>query len=147
MREIRVKTINLGRGEGEVVIRPSLHPYDIFSCAATCFVGSPYWQHIVIKINPFGIYEITWFSWQPIMQFWRMGGGCMGIIMNNLSMTSTIHVNYMKHDPIYFVYNFMLSKALLIHIYIVSIWCMSSFTIHLASNKCLYAEFSLGFWK
>ena len=33
----------------------------------------------------------------------------------------------------------MLSKALLIHIYIVSIWCMTSFSIHIASNKCLYA--------
>ena len=55
------------------------------------------------------------------------------------SLTSTIRVNCMKHDPIDLVYNFMLSKALLIHIYIVSVWCMSSFTIHLASNKCLYA--------
>ena len=33
----------------------------------------------------------------------------------------------------------MLYKALLIHIYIVSIWCMTSFSIHIASNKCLYA--------
>ena len=56
-----------------------------------------------------------------------------------LSPTSTIHVNYMKHDPIDFIYNYMLSQALLIHIYIVSIWCMTSFTIHLASNKCSYA--------
>ena len=64
--------------------------------------------------------------------------------MNNLatmklSLTSTIHVNYMKHDPIYLIYNCMLSKALLIHIHIVSICCMTSFTVHLASNKCLYA--------
>ena len=26
MKESHIKTINLGRGEGEVVIRPSLHP-------------------------------------------------------------------------------------------------------------------------
>ena len=57
-----------------------------------------------------------------------------------LSLTGTIHVNCMKHDPIDLIYNFMLSKALLIHnyMYIVSIWCMTSFTIHLASNKCQY---------
>ena len=35
------------------------------------------WSHlndknIVIKINPFGIYEITGFPWKPIMQFGRM---------------------------------------------------------------------------
>ena len=53
--------------------------------------------------------------------------------------TRTIHVNYMKHDPMDLIYYFMLSKALLIHIYVVSIWCMTSFTIHLASNKCLNA--------
>ena len=54
-----------------------------------------------------------------------------------LSPTSSIHVNYMKHDSIDLIYNFMLSKALLIHIYIVSIWCMTSFTTHIASNKSL----------
>ena len=32
--------------------------------------------------------------------------------------TSTIHVNVMKHDPIDLINNFMLSKALLIHLYI-----------------------------
>ena len=53
--------------------------------------------------------------------------------------TSTIDLNCMKHDHIDLIYNFMLSKVLLIHIYIVSIWCMTSFTIHLAWNKCLYA--------
>ena len=52
--------------------------------------------------------------------------------------TSTIYVNCMKHDPIYLIYTSTLPKALLIHIYIVSIWCMASFTIHLASNMCLY---------
>ena len=55
-----------------------------------------------------------------------------------LSPTGTIYVNCMKHDPIDLIYIFTLSKALLIHIYIVSIWCMTSFTIHLASNMCLY---------
>ena len=55
-----------------------------------------------------------------------------------LSPTSTIYVNCMKYDPIDLIYNFTLSKALLIHIYIVSIWCMTSFTIHLASHMCLY---------
>ena len=54
------------------------------------------------------------------------------------SPTSTIHVSCMKHDPIDLIYNVMLSKALLIHIYIVSIWCMTSFSIHIASNNCLY---------
>ena len=38
-----------------------------------------------------------------------------------LSPTSTIYVNCMKHDPIALIYNFTLAKALLIHIYIVSI--------------------------
>ena len=55
-----------------------------------------------------------------------------------LSPTSTIYVNCMNHDPIVLIYNFSLSKALPIHIYIVSICCMSSFTIHLASNMCPY---------
>ena len=55
-----------------------------------------------------------------------------------LSPTSTIYVNCMKHDPIDLIYNLALSKELLIHIYIVSIWCMASFTIHLASNMSLY---------
>ena len=56
-----------------------------------------------------------------------------------LSLTSTIHVNCIKHDPIDLIYNFMLSQPLQIRIYIVSIWCMTSFTIRLASNKCPYA--------
>ena len=95
--------------------------------------------------NPFGIYEITWFSWLPIMLFWRMGvfgkSNEQFATYEKVSPTSTIHVNGMKHDPIDLIYNFMLSMALLIHIYmyIVSIWWMNSFTIHLASNKCLYA--------
>ena len=57
-----------------------------------------------------------------------------------LSLTSTMHVSCMKPDPVDLIYNFMLSKALLIHNYIVSIWCMTSFSIHIASNKCLYAS-------
>ena len=56
-----------------------------------------------------------------------------------ISPTSTVHVNCMKHDPIDLIYNFMVSKALFIHIYIVSIWCMTSFIIHIASNKWPYA--------
>ena len=55
-----------------------------------------------------------------------------------LSPTSTICVNCIKHDPLDLIYNFTLSKAFLIHIYLVTIWCMTSFTIHLASNMCLY---------
>ena len=39
-----------------------------------------------------------------------------------LSSTSTKHVNSMKHDPIDLIYHVMLSKALLILIYIVSIF-------------------------
>ena len=50
-----------------------------------------------------------------------------------LSLTSTIHVNCMKHDPIFLIHNFMVFKTLLIHINIVSIRCMTS----LASNKHL----------
>ena len=55
-----------------------------------------------------------------------------------LSPTRTIYVNCMKHDPIDLIYKFTLTNALLIHIYIVSMWCMTSFTIHLALNMCLY---------
>ena len=58
--------------------------------------------------------------------------------MKKLSPTSTIYVNCMKHDPLDLIYIFTLPKALLIHIYIVSIWCMTSLTIHLASNVCRY---------
>ena len=75
--------------------------------------------------------------------------GCLGILINNFALLknclytvgsiSTIHVNCMKYDNIHLIYNFMLSKALLIHIYIVSIWCMTSYSIHIASNKCQYA--------
>ena len=60
-------------------------------------------------------------------------------IHKKLSSTSTLHVNCMKHDPIDLIYNFLLSQALLIHIYILSICCVTSFTIHLALNKCPYA--------
>ena len=86
--------------------------------------------------------KLKWFPWLPIMQFRRMG--VFGYFNEQfgthekLSRTRTIYVNCMKHDPIDLIYKFTLSKALLIHIYIISIWCMTSFTIHLASNMCLY---------
>ena len=38
-----------------------------------------------------------------------------------LSPTSVLYVNCMKHDPIDLIYDFTLSKAPLIYIYIVSI--------------------------
>ena len=59
-----------------------------------------------------------------------------------LSPTSTIHVNCMKHDPIVLIYEFMLSKALLFHIYIVSIWCKTSFSIHSAYMIMILDTFS-----
>ena len=85
--------------------------------------------------------KLQWFPWLPIMQFRNMGvfgdsNGQFGT-HEKLSPTSTIYVNCMKHDPIDLIYNFTLPKALLIHIYIVSIWCMTSSTIHLGSNMCL----------
>ena len=76
------------------------------------------------------------------MQFRRMG--VFGVSTEQfgthekLSLASTIYLNCMKYDLIDLIYNFTLSKALLINIYIVSIWCMTSFTIHIASNICLY---------
>ena len=83
-----------------------------------------------------------WFPWLPIMQFRRMGvfwdSNEQFGTHEKLSPTSTIYVNCMIYDPIDVIYNFTLSKALLIHIYIVSIWCMTPFTIHLVSNICLY---------
>ena len=86
--------------------------------------------------------QLQWFPWLPIMQARRMGvfgdSNEQFGTHEKLSPTSTIYVNCMKHDPIDLIYNFTLSKALLINIYIVSIWCMTSFTIHLASNMCLY---------
>ena len=86
--------------------------------------------------------KLQWFPWLPIMQFrrmWVFGDSNEQFGTNEkLSPTSTIYVKCMKHDSIDLIYNLTLSKALLIHIYIVSIWCMTSFTIHLASNMCLY---------
>ena len=86
--------------------------------------------------------KLQWFSWLPIMQFRRMGvfgdSNKQFGTHEKLSLTSTIYVNCMKHDPIVLIYNFTLSKALLIHIYIVSSWCMTSFTIHRVSKMCLY---------
>ena len=77
------------------------------------------------------------------MQFRRMGvfGDSSEQFLigthEKLSPTSTIYVNCMKHDPIDLIYTFKLSKALLIHIYVVSIWCTTSFIVHLALNMCL----------
>ena len=86
--------------------------------------------------------KLQWFPWLPIMQFRRMrvfgDSNEQFCTHEKLFQTSPINVNCMKHDPIDLIYNFTLSKALLIHIYIVSIWCMTSFTIHLALNMCLY---------
>ena len=90
---------------------------------------------MIIK-KPFGIYEIAMVSMATYHTIQKTG--CLGILMNKLSPTSPIYVNCMKHDPIDLIYNFTLSKALLIHIYILSICCMTSFTIHLASNMWLY---------
>ena len=42
--------------------------------------------------------------------------------MKNCPRLVLYNVTCMKHDPIDFIYNFTLSKALLIHIYIVSLW-------------------------
>ena len=49
-----------------------------------------------------------------------------------LSPTSTIYVNCMKHDPIDLIYNFTLSKALLIHTY--------NFRLILAGNLSIYRQ-------
>ena len=86
--------------------------------------------------------KLQWFRWLPVMQFRRMGvfgdSNEQFGTHEKVSPTSTIYVNCMNHDPIALLYTFTLSKALLIHIYIVSICCMTSFTIHLVSNMCLY---------
>ena len=78
--------------------------------------------------------KLQWFPWLPFMQFRRMGvfrySNEQFGTHEKLSPSGTLYVNCMKHDPIDLIYNFTLSKALLIHIYIVSIWCMTSFTIH-----------------
>ena len=86
--------------------------------------------------------KLLWFPWLPIKQFRRMGvfwdSNEQFGTHETLSPTSTINVNCMKYDPIDMIYDYMLSKALLIHICIVSIWCMTSFTIYLASSMSLY---------
>ena len=60
--------------------------------------------------------KLQWFPWLPIMQIRRMGGGGVFGDSNeqfgtheNLSQTSTIYVNLMKHDLIDLIYNFALS--------------------------------------
>ena len=86
--------------------------------------------------------KLLWFPWLPIMQFRRMGvfGDSYEQFGTHekLSPTSIIYFDCMKYDPIDLIYKFTLSKALLIHIYIVSIWGMTSFTIHLVSKMWLY---------
>ena len=86
--------------------------------------------------------KLQWFPWLPIMQFKIMGvfgdSNEQFGTHEKVSPSSTIYVSCINHDPIDLIYNFMLSKALLIHIYIVPIWNMTSVTIHLASNMCLY---------
>ena len=96
-----------------------------------------------MKINPFRIYEITMVSMATYNGIQKNGGVFWDSneqfgTHKKLSSTSTIYVNCMKHDPIDLIYNFTVSKAVLIHIYSVSIWCTTSFTIHLALNMCLY---------
>ena len=94
-----------------------------------------------MKINPFGINEITMVSMATYRGIQKNGGLCSNEQFGThekLSPTRTIYVNCIKHDPTDLIYNFTLSKALLIHMYIVSIWCMTSFTTHLASYMCLY---------
>ena len=86
--------------------------------------------------------KLQWFPCLPIMQIrrmWVFGDSNEQIDTHEkLSATVTIYVNCMKHDSIDLIYKFTLSKARLTHIYIVSIWYMTLFTIHLASNMCLY---------
>ena len=69
--------------------------------------------------------KVQLFPWLPIIQFRKMGmfgdpNEQYGT-HEKLSPTSTIYVICMKHVPIDLIYNFTLSKALIIHIYIVSI--------------------------
>ena len=139
MMESYIKTVNFGRGEGEglktflVPLGHVLMHVNLFSgvplMTKYCHKNKPIWNiwnHMVSMATHYAILKN-----EDVEQF---------VTHEKLSPTSTIHVNCMKHDPIDLIYNFMLSKALLIHIYIVSIWCITSFTIHLAWNKCLYAN-------
>ena len=48
--------------------------YDNFSWASNCFVGPPsIGKSIALKITPFGLCEIAWFPWQPVMRFKTVG--------------------------------------------------------------------------
>ena len=69
--------------------------------------------------------KVQLFPWLPIMQFRKMGvfwdpNEQFGT-HEKLSPTRTIYVNCMNYDPKDLKYNFTLSKAPIIHIYIVSI--------------------------
>ena len=74
---------------------------------SACLVGRLNDKSTVIKINPFGIYEITWFPGLLIMQFRRMGVFGDSIeqfgTLEKLSPTSTIlctislAISYVSH--------------------------------------------------
>ena len=70
-------------------------------------------KNIVIKINPFGIYDITMISMATLNAIQKNGvfGDSNEQFGSHekLSPTSTINVNCMKHDPIDLIYNFTLS--------------------------------------
>ena len=75
MKESHIKTINLGRREGEVVIRPSLHPRTFSHVCQLVYWGRLNDENIVIKINPFGIYEIIMVSMASYHAIPKNGGG------------------------------------------------------------------------
>ena len=91
--------------------------------------------------------KLQCFPWLPMMQFRRIGvfgdsNEQFGTHEKKLSSTSTIYVNCMNHDPIDLIYNFTLSKALLIHIYSVSIWCVPIYNFRLifAGKLSIYRQ-------
>ena len=119
-----------------MVIRPTLHPLDryflMYDKMLSGYTGIQ--KDIVLKLNPFRIYEISWFPWQPFVDFeewgclgspndqfgaheknpgWGGGGrGVQGTL--NWPLGKILYVNLRKHDPIDLVYNF-------IHIYQVRV--------------------------
>ena len=82
MKESHIKTINLGRGE-EDGNKTFLAPLGHFLMYVNLFSGVA----LMIKINPFGIYEITMVSVATYNAIQKNGGGggCLGILMNNLA--------------------------------------------------------------
>ena len=74
MKENHIKTINLGRGEGEVVIRPSLHPRTFSHVCQLVQWDRLNDKSIVIKINSFGIYEITMVTMATYHAIQKNGG-------------------------------------------------------------------------